>query len=272
MAQSWRAQLLLGFEARRGRTVLVTRRHVGPLLVQRPFYPEDDICHVYLVHPPGGVVGGDQLRLDVELAAGSHALITTPAANKFYRSDGREAGLVQQFNLAASAVLEWLPQETIFFDQAHAKTKTRIDLAADARFVGWEYSCFGRPACDELFMTGSVDQELALYRAGMPLLKDRFRLQGDSEILRAPWGLRGHSVSANLIITDADDSALALARESYNKDSGCELALSLVDDVLLGRCLGPQAMAVQACMQSVWQSLRPKMLGREFCRPRIWDT
>ncbi len=271
-AQSWRAHLQLGFESRRGQTVLVQRRHFGPLLVQRPFYPEGEVCHTYLIHPPGGVVGGDELRLDVRLAEGCHALITTPAANKFYRSDGRLARLHQHFQISPNAVLEWLPQEAIFFNAAEARLHTRIDLVGNARFIGWEYSCFGRPASDEVFVSGHIDQGLALYRDGKPVLLDRLRVNGGGDVLQQPWGLRGHLVTANLLMTDADDSALALARDAYTQDSGCELSLSLVDGVLVGRCLGPQAMVVQACLQSIVQTLRPKLLGREFCRPRIWDT
>ena len=79
---SWQARLELGFRATAGRTVLAHRRHVGPLVVQRPFYPEGGICHVYLLHPPGGVVGGDTLELQVQADADSHALITTPAATR----------------------------------------------------------------------------------------------------------------------------------------------------------------------------------------------
>src|SRR5262245_10241542 len=87
----WEASLDLKFAARGARTVLARRASVGPLVVQRPFYPEGGVAHVYLVHPPGGVVGGDQLRLSVLAEEGAHALLTTPAATKFYRSDGRVA-------------------------------------------------------------------------------------------------------------------------------------------------------------------------------------
>ncbi len=53
----WKANLSLEFKATALRTVISKREHKGPLAIQRPFYPEDDVCHVYLLHPPGGVVG-----------------------------------------------------------------------------------------------------------------------------------------------------------------------------------------------------------------------
>src|SRR6187551_1093438 len=118
---SWQARLELGFRATAGRTVLAHRRHIGPLMVQRPFYPEGGICHVYLLHPPGGIVGGDSLELQVDAGQGSHALITTPAATKFYRAGPHPRAVLRQNLLVKDAVLEWLPQEAIVFDGAKVR-------------------------------------------------------------------------------------------------------------------------------------------------------
>ncbi|HEY3488167.1 MAG TPA: urease accessory protein UreD, partial [Gammaproteobacteria bacterium] len=115
--QCWQARLELGFERRDGKTVVAHRRHNGPLTIQKPFYPErSEICHVYLLHPPGGVAGGDALELEVAVSTGAHALITTPAAGKFYRCNDRTASLRQNLSVQAGSTLEWLPQETIVFE------------------------------------------------------------------------------------------------------------------------------------------------------------
>src|SRR5690606_30424398 len=111
----WRAELALRFELRGPRTVLAGRRHYGPLRVQRPFYPEGAPCHTYVLHPPGGVVGGDRLHMDIRLEPGSHALLTMPGATKFYRSAGATSLLQQHFHVGEDAVLEWLPQDNILF-------------------------------------------------------------------------------------------------------------------------------------------------------------
>ena len=113
--KNWRAHLVLKFSGRDDKTIVSHRQYQGPLVIQKPFYPEDDVCHVYLLHPPGGVVGGDQLTLDVEVNREGHALITTPAAGKFYRSAGSLAQLKQTLVVKAKSTLEWLPQETILF-------------------------------------------------------------------------------------------------------------------------------------------------------------
>ena len=101
----WVARLALRFEQRAGRTVLAHRSHEGPLAVQKPFYPEGDVCHVYLLHPPGGVVGGDRLTIEIEVASDAHAVITTPAAGKFYRSAAVESVALFSATLLESVLL-----------------------------------------------------------------------------------------------------------------------------------------------------------------------
>lgn len=266
----WHAELQLGFTARADRTVLSHRQHVGPLLVQRPFYPEGTVCHVYLVHPPGGIAGGDHLQLQAQLHAGAHALITTPAATKFYRaSAGRHAVLHQQARLTA-ATLEWLPQETIFFNQAQARTTTRIDLDAQSRFIGWELSCYGRRAGDEPFVAGQLRQGFELWLGGKPVLLDHLQVDGGSRMQRATWGLRGLTALGTLLAypaTAADVQAVrALALDAT------QFSCTLVDGVLLCRCLCADGAALKQQLLQVWQCLRPRMVRREAVLPRIWAT
>src|SRR2546423_14099799 len=119
VAASWKARLSLSFARDGNRSVLAERSHEGPLVVQKPLYPEGDaVCHAIVVHPPGGIAGGDELRLDVSAAAGAHALLTTPGAGKWYRSAGAQAKQLLSFSLQGT--LEWLPRETIVFDGALA--------------------------------------------------------------------------------------------------------------------------------------------------------
>ncbi|EHW17029.1 urease accessory protein ureD [Escherichia coli DEC8B] len=113
--KGWQAMLDLRFQRLHGKTTLTTRHHVGPLTVQRPFYPEEETCHLCLLHPPGGIVGGDELIINAIIDSDCHTLITMPGASKFYRSSGAQAHLQQNLTLCNNATLEWLPQDSIFF-------------------------------------------------------------------------------------------------------------------------------------------------------------
>ncbi len=143
LKKGWQATLDLRFQQAGGKTVLASAQHVGPLTVQRPFYPEEETCHLYLLHPPGGIVGGDELTISAHLAPGCHTLITMPGASKFYRSSGAQALVRQQLTLAPQATLEWLPQDAIFFPGANARLFTTFHLCASSRLLAWDLLCLG---------------------------------------------------------------------------------------------------------------------------------
>lgn len=270
----WQARLELGFRARGARTILAHRRHDGPLQVQRAFYPDGErACHVYILHPPGGVVGGDSLLINADVENAAHALLTTPAAGKLYRSDGARAQLSQELNVADGAWLEWLPQETIAFDGARAVSRTRVALTGAAGFIGWEILCLGRPAAGETYTHGEFVQRFEIWRDGAPLWWERNALAGGAPVLRAPWGLAGRSVVATLVAVGRAPGALPALRELLNAehDDG-EFAVSRLRDVLVCRYLGNSAEQARAGFTAAWRLLRPALWGVEATLPRIWST
>jgi urease accessory protein len=260
----WRAQLDLTFARAAGRTRIVARQHRGPLLVQRPFYPEDDVCHAYIVHPPGGVVGGDELQLQVEAKHEAHALLTTPAAAKFYRSGGPTARQ-EQILRADDTTLEWLPQESIFYPQARVRTLTRIELGSRARFIGWEIACLGLPARQQPFDSGELRLHLEMWMDGAPLLIDRLRISGETR-----WGLGGHESVGTLLAYPATRVMVDALRNLQPRE--VELGVTLVDKVLVCRALAAQAEPIKRAFIEHWQTLRPLLLDRPAVPPRIWAT
>lgn len=267
----WQAELRLGFARRGPRTVLSERQHFGPLRVQRPFYPEGQVCHTYVLHPPGGVVGGDQLSIQVNVGEQAHALVTTPASAKFYRSAQADAIQQQTLQVAHDGVLEWLPQDTILFDACRVQTSTIVRLEANAKFAGWEIMCLGRPASGEHFARGECRQNLEIYRDGQPLLIERTLLQGNSTLQTAKWGLAGYPVTGTMLVSGANTAMLKRVRE-LTHDKQVLFSATLVQDVMLCRYLGYQGMAAREQFTRVWESLREAWLGRKACPPRIWQT
>ncbi len=268
----WRANLNLVIERRAARAVITHRSHCGPLRVQRPFYPEgDELCHVYMLHPPGGVVGGDELLIELEMKAGASALFTTPAAGKFYRSGGPGARQTQNLRVAANAVLEWLPQETIIYDGARAELGTRVELAHGARFIGWEILCLGRPGSGEVFRHGGVRQRLELWREGRPLYIERARYEENSAVLTASWGLAGCSVSGTLLCVADAGEYIDQLRETVLPAAGL-FSVTQLDGVIVCRYLGDHAEEARWCFETAWSVLRPAYLQRPVCTPRIWAT
>lgn len=270
-AQGWQASARLTFTPQGERTRLSRREQRGPLAIQRPFYPEGATCHLYLLHPPGGVVGGDHLRIETNVDAKASTLVTTPGATKFYRSGGASARFEQQLSLAGDGQLEWLPQENIFFPGAEVSLDTEIRLSGAGRFIAWEINCLGRPANQEAFDRGWIDSRLRLYRASEPLFFDRLRIDRQRHP-RGPARLRGRPVVAHLLATPVDPPLLAKLRDTLRPPVDAWLGTTLFADLLVMRYLGESTEQAKKLFLAAWRLLREPLLNRRPCPPRIWAT
>jgi len=270
---SWRAELALGFERAGPRTVLARRRHDGPLVVQKPLYPEGEaVCHAIVVHPPGGIAGGDVLEISIDAGAGSHVLLTTPGAGKWYRSAGPEASQSVRLEVAAGAVLEWLPQETILFSGARARLATEVRLQGDAGYLGWEIVCLGRTGSGERYAAGEGRFSSAILRDGRPLWLERGRVPGSGRLLASAAGLAGRPVFGTLAAAFPALSRAELeACRAVLPEEG-EGAVTLLPGVLLARYLGASTESARRWFAALWRILRLSCTGREAVEPRIWRT
>ena len=272
LAPGWKADLRLTYAKSGRRTILAHRAHKGPLLVQRPFHPEGDVCHSYIIHPPGGVVGGDELRLGVKVGQGAHALLTTPGATRFYRSGaGRQATLQQEFVVAANAALEWLPQETILFDGADARSCIRVTLERESRFIGWDIVCLGRPESNAPFTRGRAQLDLGISISRVLTFLDRMRLcESAPQPMQSSWGLRGKQALGTLLAWPGDESMVEAIRSISTPQVDC--ATSLVDGVLHCRAAAAQAEAIRNHFAEIWNVVRPRVMQRPAIAPRVWST
>ena len=259
----WKARLELGFVPRGGESVLAHKRFDGPLVVQKPFRPEPGVCQAVVVHPPGGIAGGDELSLAARAEAGAHALLTTPGAGKWYRSAGPLAS--QRLRLSSAGLLEWLPRETIVFDGARALLECDVELEGEGAYCGWEVLCLGRTGSGERFARGSVRLSTRVRRGGRLLFSERGTLEGGGALLDAPAGLSGHPVVGTLIATvDAPRELLAAIREFA--------AATQLPGLVVARHLGDSTEEAFEAFTAVWSLLRPAYAGRRAAAPRIWST
>jgi urease accessory protein len=277
----WDASLALDFASRDGITRLTRARHQGPLRVQRPFYPEGrdaegrpGPCHVYLLHPPGGLVSGDALQLSAHVEDGAHALLTTPAANKLYRADSHGVAWQQatRLEVADGGVLEWLPQETIAFDGSRGEQATAIELAGSARCLGWEVLALGRPASALPYVSGRIEQRFRLTRDGRPLWLERQPLDPDHPRFKGRWGQGGATVQATLWAVGLPDEREAVEAIRESLPASTRWAVTVRHGVLLLRYLGGERNEAWTLCEAAWRVLRPRLLGLEAHTPRIWLT
>ena len=267
---SWHAELELGYARFGATTRPVMRRHLGPLRVQKHLYAEGpEVCQHIIVHPPGGIAGGDRLDIRAHVAEGAWAQLTSPGAAKWYRASG-QAFQQLELSVEAGATLEWLPQETIVFSAAQAELTTRIALHGDARLFYWDVVALGRPASGERFDLGHLQALLDIRRDGRLLWHERLRIEGDDGLLDSPIGLDGQPVFATLLVTgDIAPELLETCRALPHAVRG---DLTQLPDLLVARCLASEALLARQWLIDLWRLLRPALLGREAVAPRIWST
>jgi urease accessory protein len=273
----WQASLSLGFADDAGTTRLVERSHFGPLRIQKPLYPEGgEVCHAIVVHPPGGVVGGDELTITASARPDAKALITTPGAAKWYKANGLASRQDVHIEIAANASLEWLPQETIFFNAAQVRLHNTVSLAADAAYIGSEILCFGRTASGESFSAGRIEQRTSIRHGGKLVWFEQGALSGAGSSMTSPIGLAGKTVCATLLAVGKTLPAaviIAVREDAAGIVSNDDLfGATQMKSIFIVRYLGNSSETAKQLMTRAWKLLRPQLIGREAVVPRIWNT
>lgn len=274
---TWKASLDVDYTLQSGKTV-AHFRHDGPLRILQSLYPEgDSVCHNIIVHPPGGLVGGDTLALNFTAAGGSHGLVTTPGATRFYRSAGEPALQTAHLTLEEGARLEWLPLEAICYSGCLAENRLTMQLAPGAELIGWDITALGLPAAGQPYERGTFLQHIEI--PGRWLERGRIDA-ADHRLLGSPLGLDGHLCMASLFF--AAGSPVARAR----RDGLLDIARSMADgsplrltagatspqsEVIVLRVLGPRVEPVMHLLRSVWSAWRAEAWGLRGTLPRIWS-
>lgn len=279
---AWHGSLALTYrrdELRGAPRTVLHDRHDGPLRVLASLYPETPaICHNVLVHPPGGLVGGDVLDIDIALDPGAHALVTTPGATRFYRSAGAPATQRLHATLADGARLEWLPLETIAYSGCLGENLMRFELAPGAEMIGWDVLALGLPAADQAFARGRFTQCVE-----MP---GRWLERGvidalDARLLDSPLGWAGQRVLGTLWFAAGSalplarrDALLAAAREAVAGDALQRTAgaTAVHDGVIVLRVLAPRVEPAMALLTRAWAAWRRDAWQLAATPPRVWRT
>lgn len=274
----WHARLDIAYHHDHGRS-LARFRHQGPLRILQSLYPEGDaICHNVLVHPPGGLVGGDTLDIGVDAAAGSHGLITTPGASRFYRSDGELALQRTRLVVAPGARLEWLPLEALCYSGCRAENQLQMQVAPGGELIGWDITALGLPLAGQPFLAGRYQQHIEL--PGVWLERGRVDAD-DRRLLDSPLGLAGRQCLASLfhVVGEAMPRArrerlLEIARDAVERHALADSAGATAPNaqVVVLRVLAPLVEPAMQLLRTVWADWRRELWGLAATPPRIWST
>lgn len=279
---TWHAQLSLDYRKSQGKTLL-DFSHNGPLRILQSLHPEGDaVCHNVLVHPPGGVAGGDDLDITVNVQQDAHALVTTPGATRFYKTSGDSAIQRTVIKMEDGARLEWLPLENIAYSGCLAENRLQLQLAPKAELIGWDITALGLPAADLPFERGAFTQHLELLSpAGSysPWLERGCIAADDRRLLQSPIGLAGHTcltamffIAGSPINTGARELFLSQSREiaaAHTLSATCGITSPHTQVIVLRVLAHHTEQAMNLCKQvrGAWRELA---WGLPNVSPRIW--
>lgn len=274
----WRATLDLAYALSEGKTG-VHYQHTGPLRLLKSLYPEGDaVCHNVLVHPPGGLVGGDALEINIRVGRDAHALITTPGATRFYRSQGEPATQVVHAQLEEGARLEWLPLEALAYDQCQAHNRALFELTPGAELMGWDITALGLPMAQLPFERGTFSQHIEV----PGVWREQGRIDAtDLRLMNGPLGLAGHRcmatlffVSGRTITRDRRECALDAVRTLMDAHPLRTTAGATAPNpqVLVVRVLSPLVEPAMDLLKTLRACWRESLWDMQASNPRVWRT
>ena len=286
-SRQWLANLALNFSYTALGTQLSKTRRNGPLTVQKAFYPEGiDCAHIYLLHPPAGIVSGDQLHVEINLDDQAHTLVTTPGANRFYRArTDANIGISKQvqvtiLNVKNQAKCENFPQETIVYNGADGFNTVDIYLTEQSVYLGWDITCMGLPSSDQLFTQGQYSQLNRVFVEGTLQYHDRIAITAKNNLLHHPAGLAGNSVFATFLVYAPQQlnkfqrkTVIEAMRDIIeNNQAQKYISITDIDGLLVIRYLGHHAEQCKKFFLLLWQVVRPLTVEKKATQPRIWYT
>lgn len=286
--RQWLASLELQLGYSPFGTQLTKTRRYGPLTIQKAFYPEGrDCAHLYLLHPPAGIVSGDELRVSIDVQQNAHTLVTSPGANRFYRArtdlsigDPRQRQMTL-INVASEAKCEHFPLETIVYNRADGVNNVAVRLHKSSVYCGWDITCLGLPSSSDSFSNGRFTQVNTLYRDEILIYHDRFLIEPCSHIQQHAAGLAGSTVIGTFLayapqcrVSDAQRTKLIEQLRMVVEEHGAISLVSItqIRQVLVMRYLGQQAHQCKSLFIELWKLVRPLYIEKQGMQPRIWFT
>jgi urease accessory protein len=220
-----------------------------------------------MINCGGGVVGGDAMTYDIELGARAKAFLTSQSAEKIYRSDGPDAAIDLHLRLGAGARLDWIPQESILFDQARLRRRVNVEMAEDSRLLLIESLVFGRCAMGESRISGFARDSWRIRRGGKLIFAEEFRLEGDlaSALDRPACGAGARACATLLYVALDAENCLEALRAALLSQPGCQAGASAWDGMLTARLTASAPEDLRAALRAAMLFLR------DAGAPRVWQ-
>lgn len=271
----WHAQLKIIYKNENEKTVPIFLDHHGPLIIQKPFYPED-VCHTYLLHPPGGVAGCDELEYDITLNDNSYVLLTSPGYTKFYTTELNEVSTSNiKFNVANGAFLEYLPLGSIFFQGTNTKNYISFNLENNGNFFYKDVLVFGNPVINDVF-SGTVTNSLKVLKNNKLVYQDVSFINGNTTIQNFS-GLGNYRYLGIMLCSGLSNITVQKIKDLVHQwstvlSNQIKVGITSVDELTSGKILAHNNIDIEELLLKIWEISRKDFNGKEAIHPRIWNT
>lgn len=258
--------LRLVFERRDGRTVLTRRRFSLPLQALEPSRMPDGSLYVMMLNPTGGTFGGDRLRTEIILGAGTHVVLTTPSATKIYRALDQPARCETEISVREDAILEYLPDHLIPHPGAALRQTLHVTMAQGSCAIVYDAIAAGRVGRNERWKFRELSSEVSIRLADVPQYLARASLMPTKQAL-GQYGLMDRFDYSGSIVAVRDRFTTS-AEELKRVDA----AIALTDRVwggasvlpangFVAKFLAATAQALSCAMLSGWATARKQLIG-----------
>ena len=272
----WHGVVKLTYSKQNQKTQPIQSYSQAPYKLQRPFYPQGKaICYTTILHTAGGIVGGDQLSQSIQLQPSTHAVITTAAASKIYRSNGLTASQQINMEVGEKACLEYLPRETIVFNASQYQQQLQVNLASTATWLSWEILRFGRSARGEQFLQGNWRSRTEVWQNGRLIWVDSPWLPAGEAIWKSPHGLGGYPLVGTLVWVGkplSSEQITEIRNLWQETETSGEAGTTALMSGVLCRYRGNSRGEVINWFTNIWRLLR-QWDGKETpVTPRVWQV
>jgi urease accessory protein len=259
-----RGRLALTVAATAGESRRQTVHEAGSLRVRFPNAASRGALDAVIVNTAGGMTGGDCYDIEVSVGAGARLTVTTAAAEKVYRSLGPDTDVNVRLEAGPDAILTWLPQETILFDQVRLRRTIDVDLSPGAGLILAEAVVFGRSAMGETVMQGRFSDRWRVRAGGKLIFAETLRLDGAiAQQLERRAVAAGGCAIANVLKFPGDDAAAAAIGEAAKNFAG-EVGVSSWNGLMLARLVAADGASLHGDLIEVLSALSKAPL------PRLW--
>jgi len=278
----WDASLHLEFTKapQSSKTIVSRRDHIGPLLIQKSLYPEgDEVCHAVILHPPAGIAGGDHLRIEIRTHPQAKAVVTTPGATKWYKSNGLLSSQQTKLSVASGGHLDFLPQENIYFNASHAHNQIHIQLEEGSSMIGWDIAQLGRTASGEIWSGAHLRNELQLSINDRFYWVDSSILDSDDLSIGSTPKLGPYSVMGTMWFcgNHVSEELLEQLRDSLLwsenlKVGATRINLPKKNGLIILRGISSEVEYLKDCFIHMWLRYRLEVSGIPPLPLRLWKT